>query len=380
MSPAIFPFCAVIGQAKLKLALILTAVDPQIGGVLISGPRGSAKSTLARGLAEIGSYTEERFVNLPLGATEEKLIGCLDLNKVLKNGDVEFLPGLLHRAHKGILYIDEVNLLADHLVDLLLDVAASGVNVVERDAISHQHEAKFVLIGTMNPDEGELRPQLIDRFGLCVVLANTFSIEERAEVARRRLAYDDDAMAFRNQFAQEQRQLNEKVLNAQSRLLAVEVHQQQLAYVAQLCQQADVEGLRADITIIRAARAHAAWHSHEEVSNHDIDQVADLVLVHRRQVVDNMSAYKNHANSQQSLGNDTQYNEPQSQQAAANKNRNNVGFQSDSKQQDLTQQSSVQQNSTQHTQSQGDWGEMSPVAVSIGGTRPYASLANKKKV
>jgi len=349
VNPDVFPFSAVIGQNRLKLALILAAIDPQLAGVLISGSRGSAKSTLARGLAEIGPYTKEHFVNLPLGTTEDKLIGSLDLNKVLKNGDVEFLPGLLQRAHQGILYIDEVNLLADHLVDLLLDVAASGVNVIERDSISHSHPAKFVLIGTMNPDEGELRPQLIDRFGLCVMLETKYSVEERTEIAKRRLAYDDDPAAFKTLYAQEQQQLSDNVIQAQSNLKTIEIQDQQQTYVAQLCQEANVEGLRADITIIRAARAHAAWHNRAQVSTEDIDQVAELVLVHRRQAPNNSHNNKQNNSNQSQPGHNSSTTQPTESQS-------------------------------QQSQAQGDWGEMPPVAVSVGTTHPFFSVRDKKKV
>lgn len=187
-----FPFSAVTGQAQYKLALILVAINPTIGGVLVSGPRGCAKSTLARGFADLRSANHP-FVTLPLGASEEMLIGTLDLQQVLDSKNVAFNPGLLAKADGGTLYVDEVNLLPDSLVDLLLDVAASGVNCVERDGISHEHAAKFTLLGTMNPDEGELRPQLLDRFGLSVQLDNDYSIDERMAIVQSREAFDRDA-------------------------------------------------------------------------------------------------------------------------------------------------------------------------------------------
>jgi hypothetical protein len=197
-----FPLSAVVGADDLKLALCLTAIDPKIGGVLIEGPRGMAKSTLARGLADL--LASGQFVTLPLGATEERLVGTLDLDAALGEGRAQFSPGVLAKADGGVLYVDEVNLLADHLVDLLLDVAASGTNLIERDGISHRHSARFVLIGTMNPEEGELRPQLLDRFGFNVALSGQTLPAERGQIIRRRLDFDSDPTAFCAQWAEPQ--------------------------------------------------------------------------------------------------------------------------------------------------------------------------------
>lgn len=277
-----FPFVAVTGQESFKLALILAAINPALGGVLISGPRGCAKSTLARGMADLlpgGSHT---FITLPLGASEEMLVGTLDLQQVLQDKNVAFHPGLLAKADGGILYVDEVNLLNDHLVDLLLDVAASGVNCVERDGISHSHAAKFLLVGTMNPDEGELRPQLQDRFGLCVHLDNQYSLQERVEIVRRREAFDANPAAYCKEFAVQEQQLLKELEAARQALPQVRCSEELRVTIAERCQAAGVEGLRGDIVWYRAALAHAAWSGRDEVTEADIAAVEELVLAHRR--------------------------------------------------------------------------------------------------
>lgn len=280
MSTAHFPLAAVVGADELKLALCLTAIDPKIGGVLIEGPRGMAKSTLARGLADL--LEGAAFVTLPLGASEERLVGTLDLEAALGEGKATFSPGVLAKADGGVLYVDEVNLLADHLVDLLLDVAASGTNLVERDGISHRHAARFILIGTMNPEEGELRPQLLDRFGLNVALSGQTLPAERGQIIRRRLAFDSDPQAFIAQWQPAQQALQQRCTQARQRLASIPLDDASLVLINERCFAAGVDGLRADLVWLRAARAHAAWRGADEITPEDIEAVAEFALRHRR--------------------------------------------------------------------------------------------------
>ncbi|WP_144155120.1 ATP-binding protein [Paraburkholderia sp. BCC1885] len=279
---AAFPFTALVGQAPLQQALLLAAIDPGLGGVLVSGPRGTAKSTAARALAEL--LPEGQLITLPLGASEDRLIGTLDIESALRDGAVRFSPGLLAKAHRGVLYVDEVNLLPDALVDALLDAAASGVNTVERDGISHSHEASFVLIGTMNPEEGELRPQLIDRFGLMVELENCFDPAVRQQIVKARLSFDLDPPAFRAAYAPQQAAQVQRIRAARAALPGLGFDDAVHAHVSALCIAAAVDGLRADLVMLRAARALAALEQAAKVTTGHVDQVSEAVLYHRRHI------------------------------------------------------------------------------------------------
>lgn len=272
-----FPYSAVVGQDDLKLALELCAIDPAIGGVVLRGQKGSAKTTLARGLAVL-LPGDAPFAELPVGATEDRLVGTLDLAAALTGGERRFEAGILAAAHSGVMYVDEVNLLPDHLVDVLLDVAASGVNRVEREGISHEHPARFVLIGSMNPEEGDLRPQLLDRFGLSVDVTTSTEPSERAEAVRRRLAFDRDPEGFSATWADEQASVRARLNDTRPADLPDEL----LDVIATLCASVGAEGLRADLVIARAAAAYAGSQGRTETTVDDVRVVAPLALAHRR--------------------------------------------------------------------------------------------------
>jgi magnesium chelatase subunit D len=274
-----YPFSAIVGQDQLRLALLLCAVRPQIGGALIRGEKGTAKSTAVRGLAAL---LGAGLVEMPLGATEDRVIGSLDLQRVLRDGEHAFSPGLLSRAHGGVLYVDEVNLLHDHLVDVLLDAAAMGRVHVERDGISHSHEARFVLIGTMNPEEGELRPQLLDRFGLTVDVHASRDVDVRVQVIRRRMAYEGDPDAFAERYADADAELARRIAAARALVDDVVLPDDELRRIAALCAAFGVDGMRADLVVARTAAAHAAWRGVDTVEEPDIRVAAELALPHRR--------------------------------------------------------------------------------------------------
>lgn len=281
--PPAFPFTAVVGQASLKMALLLAVIEPRLGGVLLSGPRGIAKTTLARALAQLLPFQQGgAFVELPLGCSIAQLTGSLDIDSALSEQKVIFRPGLLAKANNGILYVDEINLLPDMLVDQLLDAAATGRHRVERDGISRVHPARFVLIGSMNPEEGELRPQLSDRFGLAVQLDDALSCEERVAIVRARRQYDADPEGFCERHADAMLALTREL--AQARLRRTNIHfPESLEYaIAERCTAAGTEGVRADVAWQRAAHAHAALHQRMAVTEDDIMAVETFVLAHRR--------------------------------------------------------------------------------------------------
>ncbi|MCL2148615.1 MAG: ATP-binding protein [Methanomassiliicoccaceae archaeon] len=314
----LFPFAAIVGQEQMKAALLLNVADPGVGGVLIKGEKGTAKSTTVRSLAQVlpevehvrgcayhcdprrrgglcqncaeaaasGAELERerspmRVVELPLSATEDRIAGTLDIEHVLQTGKKKFEPGVLAQANGNLLYVDEVNLLEDHMVDLLLDAAAMGVNYVEREGISFEHPSRFILVGSMNPEEGDIRPQLLDRFGLCVEIRGERDLRTRADIVERRLAFDADPEGFTEAFADETRRIRDSVLEARGILSRTSPDKETIALASHVALYFEMEGHRADITMVRAARAHAALDGREGADKEDIAAVAPMVLTHR---------------------------------------------------------------------------------------------------
>ena len=317
MNQFIFPFTAIVGQETMKLSLILNAIDPRIGGVLVKGERGTAKSTAARALADLlprqsvisgcqygcdpedklhycddcaerySDHTPETvyrgtpFVNLPVSATEDRIVGTLDFEKALQDGKKHFEPGLFAKVNRGILYVDEVNLLDDHIVDTLLDAAAMGVNHVEREGISFTHPARFIMIGTMNPEEGDLRPQLLDRFAHSVEIRGEQNAANRVEIMHRTLAFEQDPLSFRAQYASQQKELADRITNARKLLPNVIYADSVLYAIAELTTSFHVEGHRADIVMLKTAAALAAFEDRLTITAQDISRAAELALPHR---------------------------------------------------------------------------------------------------
>ncbi|MDR1404027.1 MAG: ATP-binding protein [Candidatus Methanoplasma sp.] len=314
----LFPFTAIVGQEQMKMALLLNIIDPGIGGVLIKGEKGTAKSTAVRSLAQVLPEVEHvkgciyhcdpkqskglcpscletimsgeepersrspmRVVELPLSATEDRIAGTLDIEHVLKTGKKKFEPGVLAQANGNLLYVDEVNLLEDHMVDLLLDAAAMGVNYVEREGISFEHPSKFILVGSMNPEEGDLRPQLLDRFGLCVEIHGEKDLSVRTEIVSRRLEFDADPEGFTGKYAEDTQRVKDTLVIARNNLRNTAVSKSLIATASNVSLYFEMEGHRADITIIRAARANAALLGKKEIDREDIATVAPMVLTHR---------------------------------------------------------------------------------------------------
>ncbi|MEW5956412.1 MAG: ATP-binding protein [Chloroflexota bacterium] len=316
--PSIFPFTAIVGQNRMRMALILNAINPKIGGVLIRGERGTAKSTAARAMAALlpeiqvfadspfnddpsdpaswSDWVKERqtqvkdlpvvkrriqFVDLPVSATEDRVVGTLDIEMAIKKGERHFEPGVLAAANRGLLYVDEVNLLDDHVVDLLLDSAAMGVNVVEREGISFSHPARFIFVGTMNPEEGDLRPQLLDRFALCVDIQSISNSAARMEILERILKFEQNAVQFYREWQPKEKELADQIIQARTLLPNVSYTKRDLYTVAELMSEMKVDGHRADIVILKTALAHAAFNHRERITQEDILTAAELALPHR---------------------------------------------------------------------------------------------------
>lgn len=316
-TPTVYPFTAIVGQERMKLALVLNVINPRIGGVLIRGEKGTAKSTAVRALADLlperevvqdcpfgclltepallcdtcralqasgrlrGGLSKMRVVDLPISATEDRVVGTLDIEHTLKTGEKRFEPGVLAQANGNILYVDEVNLMDDHIVDILLDAAAMGVNFVEREGVSYAHPANFVLVGTMNPEEGDLRPQLLDRFGLVVEVSGETDLTQRVQIIKRRLSFEAEPERFTRDYLEAQQRLAAEIGRAKELLPQVNLPDQAVELAARIAIELGVDGHRADITTIKTAQTLAAFHGRTAVSSEDIVKAAELALPHR---------------------------------------------------------------------------------------------------
>jgi magnesium chelatase subunit D len=309
-----YPFSAIVGQERMKKALLLNAINPKIGGVLIKGEKGTAKSTAVRALADLlpeievikdcvfGCNPDEekemceqcleksepaidirkmKVINLPIGSTEDRVVGTLDIEHAIKKGEKKFEPGILAQAHRNILYVDEVNLLDDHIVDVLLDAAAMGVNIIEREGVSHSHPSSFILVGTMNPEEGELRPQLLDRFGLCAEIEGINEAEARVDIVKRRMDYEKDPESFIKDWDNEEEKLKVRIVRAKELLQSVRIDDDKLKLIARICIDMSVDGHRADIAMMKTSATIAAFHERNEVTEEDVKEAAQFVLPHR---------------------------------------------------------------------------------------------------
>lgn len=330
---SIYPFAAVIGQDEVKKALILNIINPSIGGVLISGEKGTAKSTVVRGLAQL--MQDMKVVDLPLNITEDRLVGTIDIEEAITKGERNFQPGILKKAHKNILYIDEVNLLSEHIINCLLEVSSLGINTVEREGISYRHKSEFVLVGTMNPEEGNLRSQFLDRFGLYLDVKGSNNVVERKEIIRRRLKYEENPIEYINEWKDESNKILNKILKGKEYLKKVEVSENVMKLAVEFSKKANCSGHRAELVIIETAKAIAAFENRKNITDNDIKEAAKLALPHRvREVPSKDEPQENYDEDQESDDDNLEKNQVENNQGD---NKEQTETENDTESQDSNQ-------------------------------------------